>query len=270
LKTSVTILIVDDQIVVRAGFGSVLRGLVGLTVMGSVASGEEALIFLERCPVEVLLLDLRMPGLSGVETLLAVRKLPFSPKVIVLCSFERDDEILNAVETGAHGCLRKDTSPDEILEAIHTVQSGNHYLPAWVVNRISERKVRSRLSPRELEILEMVAKGLTNKEIGRMIRLSRFTVRNHVRHIMEKLEAGDRTEAATVAIQEGILPPDNASKWSEVVDKATAVSTVGRRPWLAGNSGSGEIVRNTIEKTVALADSHRRQLKPTASGLRMQ
>jgi DNA-binding NarL/FixJ family response regulator len=207
LKTSIKLLIVDDQLVVRAGFNSVLRGHVGLTVAGSVSSGEEVLFLLERSPVDVLLLDLRMPGMSGIDTLLALRKLDCPPKVIILSSFEPDEEILRAVETGAQGYLRKDTSSTEILEAIYAVHTGGSYLPAWIGDRIAERGLRMHLSPRELEILEMVAKGLTNKEIGRVVQVSPFTVRNHVRHIMEKLKAGDRTEAATLAIQEGILMP---------------------------------------------------------------
>ncbi len=205
LSASIRLLIVDDHAVVRAGFGSVLRRQAGLDVVGSVQSGEEALTFLERCSVEVLLLDLHMPGMSGIETLLASQELPCPPNVIVLSSFEPDEEICRAVETGAKGYLRKDISCTEIIEAVHAVHSGRSYFPQWIKDRVSERKLQPSLSPRELEVLEMVAKGLTNKEIGRAIQVSHFTVRNHVRHIIAKLEVGDRTEATTVAIQQGIL-----------------------------------------------------------------
>jgi len=203
-KTSIRLLIVDDHAVVRAGFSTVLRIQHGLEV-GSVHSGEEALAFVEGCPVDVLLLDLHMPAMSGLETLLALRKHHRRPHVIILSSFEPDEEICRAVEAGADGYLRKDSSCSEILEAIYAVQSGGSYLPQWIATRISERKFQSTLTRRELEILEMVSKGLTNKEIGRAIQVSPFTVRNHVRHIIAKLEVGDRTEAATVAIQHGIL-----------------------------------------------------------------
>ena len=205
LSASIRLLIVDDHAVVRAGFVSVLRRQVGLSVLSSVQSGEEALTFLARCPVDVLLLDLHMPGMSGIETLLALQRLPAPPNVIVLSSFEPDEEICRAVEAGAKGYLRKDISCTEIIEAVHVVHSGSGYFPQWIKDRISERKLQPSLSPRELEILEMVAKGLTNKEIGRAIQVSHFTVRNHVRHIIAKLEVGDRTEATTVAIQQGIL-----------------------------------------------------------------
>jgi two-component system, NarL family, response regulator len=205
LSTSIRLLIVDDHAVVRAGFSNVLRRQAGLGVVGSVQSGEEALTFLVRCPADVLLLDLHMPGMGGIETLLALQRLAGPPKVIVLSSFEPDEEICRAVEAGAHGYLRKDISCAEIVDAIHAVHLGVGYFPQWIKDRISERKLQPSLSPRELEILEMVSKGLTNKEIGRAIRVSHFTVRNHVRHIIAKLEVGDRTEATTVAIQQGIL-----------------------------------------------------------------
>jgi DNA-binding NarL/FixJ family response regulator len=205
LSASIRLLIVDDHAVVRAGFSSVLRGQVGLSVVSSVQSGEEALTFLARCPVDVLFLDLHMPGMSGVETLLVLQRLPAPPNVVVLSSFEPDEEICKAVEAGAKGYLRKDISCTEIIEAVHAVHSGGGYFPQWIKDRISERKLQPSLSPRELEILEMVSKGLTNKEIGRAIQVSHFTVRNHVRHIIAKLEVGDRTEATTVAIQQGIL-----------------------------------------------------------------
>jgi two-component system, NarL family, response regulator len=205
LSTSIRLLIVDDHAVVRAGFSSVLRRQAGLSVVGSVQSGEEALTFLVRCPADVLLLDLHMPGMGGIETLLALQRRAGPPKVIVLSSFEPDEEICRAVEAGAHGYLRKDISCAEIVEAVHAVHSGVGYCPQWIKDRISERKLQPSLSPRELEILEMVSKGLTNKEIGRAIQVSHFTVRNHVRHIIAKLEVGDRTEATTVAIQQGIL-----------------------------------------------------------------
>lgn len=205
LSTPIRLLIVDDHAVVRAGFSNVLRRQAGLSVVGSVQSGEEALTFLVRCPVDVLLLDLHMPGMGGIETLLALQRLAGPPKVIVLSSFEPDEEICRAVEAGVHGYLRKDISCAEIVEAVHAVHSGVGYFPQWIKDRISERKLQPSLSPRELEILEMVSKGLTNKEIGRAIRVSHFTVRNHVRHIIAKLEVGDRTEATTVAIQQGIL-----------------------------------------------------------------
>ena len=199
------LLIVDDHLVVRAGFASVLCSQEDWKVAGCVESGEEALALLESVVADVVLLDIRMPGLSGLETLLALQKLAAPPQVIILSSFEPDEQVCRAVEAGATGYLLKDSSHDEIIEAVHAVHSGASHLPQWVVSRLSERKARPSLSQRELEILEMVSKGLTNKEIGRVIQVSHLTVRNHVRHIIEKLDVADRTEASTVAIRQGIL-----------------------------------------------------------------
>lgn len=165
LSASIRLLIVDDHAVVRAGFSSVLRRQAGLSVVSSVESGEEALTFVARCPVDVLLLDLHMPGMSGIETLLALQRVPAPPNVIVLSSFEPDEEICKAVEAGAKGYLRKDISCTEIIEAVHAVHSGSGYFPQWIKDRVSERKLQPSLSPRELEILEMVAKGLTGSII---------------------------------------------------------------------------------------------------------
>jgi two-component system NarL family response regulator len=209
LKTSIRLLIVDDQAVVRAGFSSVLRSQVGLNVVSAVASGEEALRFLEHFAIDVLLLDLHMPAMSGIDTLRSVQELSCPPQVIVLSSFEPDEQICRAVETGAKGYLCKDVSSSEIIEAVHAVHSGSSYLPQWIVTQISERRLRLSLTPRELEVLEMVSKGLTNREIGRAIQVSHFTVRNHVRNIIAKLEVGNRTEAAIVAIQQGIFAADH-------------------------------------------------------------
>src|SRR6266436_6078339 len=147
LREKIRLLIVDDHAVVRAGFSSVLRRQVGLDVVGTVQSGEEALMFLERCSVDMLLLDLHMPGISGIETLLALQELPCPPKVIILSSFEPDEEICRAVERGAKGYLRKDISCTEIKEAIHAVHSGRSHFPQWIKDRVSERKLQPSLSP---------------------------------------------------------------------------------------------------------------------------
>jgi DNA-binding NarL/FixJ family response regulator len=136
LSAPIGLLVVDDHAVVRAGFSSVLRHQEGLEVVGSVQSGEDALTFLERCSADVSLLDLHMPGMSGIKTLLALQELPCPPKVIVLSSCEPDEEICRAVETGAVGYLRKDISCTEIVEAVNTVHAGKTYFPQWIRDRV--------------------------------------------------------------------------------------------------------------------------------------
>jgi len=202
----IRILIVDDHPVVRAGLASMLGTQVGLKVIGSACSGEEALKKLQHEAVDVVLLDLRMPGISGIETLRALARAPLSPRVIVLTSFEMDEDIYRAVQAGARGYLLKDTPQHEMIEAIASVHAGKRYIPRHIAARLADRMMRSNLTTRELEILEMLAKGRTNKEIGSALEISDNTVRNHVINIIDKLEVSDRTEAATTAIQRGIIP----------------------------------------------------------------
>jgi two-component system, NarL family, response regulator len=204
-KTSIRLLIVDDHPVVRAGLSSMLGKQAGIKLIGAAAGAEEALALLAQSPADVVLLDLRMPKVSGIQAMLAFRKLASPPRVIILSSFEFEEEIYRAVQAGARGYLLKETSRDDIVAAIVAVHAGKQYFPPAIASRLSDRTHRSTLSPRELEILELLSKGLTNKEIGRAFGISRYTVRNHINSINQKLEVCDRTEAASVAIRQGII-----------------------------------------------------------------
>jgi two-component system NarL family response regulator len=201
----IRILVVDDHPVVRAGLASMLSTIAGLAVCGAASSGEEALELIGTEQPDVLLLDLRMPGMTGIELLKAIRALPFPPRALVLTSYESDEEIYRAIEAGAHGYLLKSTPQAEIVAAIHAVHSGGHHIPPRIAARLAERMVRTALTQRELEILEMVVRGLTNKQIGNALRISENTARNHINSIIRKLDVSGRTEAATAAIQQGLV-----------------------------------------------------------------
>ena len=202
----IRLLLVDDHPVVRAGLNSMLRKQSGLKIVGSLHGGREALDFLANEAADVMLLDLRMPNMDGIDTLRALQKLVSPPRVVILSNFEFDEEIYRAVEAGAMAYLGKDTSRDEIITAIKAVHAGNTHFPKRIQERLEDRKQRHGLSAREVEILELLSRGLTNKTIGQALGISKFTVRNHVNRILEKLEVCDRTEATTVAIGQGILP----------------------------------------------------------------
>ncbi len=201
----VRILIVDDHPIVRAGLAMLLGNDTEFELAGSVDSGENALAFLRHSPVDIVLLDLRMPKTSGLEILPSILADASSPKVLILSSFSLDEDVYQAAKKGAHGYIMKEASRAELLDAIRAVAAGHLHFPPGFADRIAERESRSSLSPRELEVLDMMAKGLTNKEIGRAFLISQFTVRTHVKHIFEKLGASDRTEAVLIAAQQGII-----------------------------------------------------------------
>lgn len=207
--SNIRILIVDDHPVVRVGLTSMLAMQPGIEVIGSVSSGEEALAVLEKKSMDLVMLDLRMPGMNGIDTLLSIKRKAIPVHVMVLTSYETDEDIYRAIQAGAEGYLLKNTSQREVSDAIRAVCAGNRYIPRSIASRLAERMTRSELTPRELEILKILAKGLTNKQIGHALGISDNTVRNHINSIIEKLEVCDRTEATKTAIQRGIIDVDD-------------------------------------------------------------
>ena len=204
-NSSIRILIVDDHPVVCSGLTSMLSAQPGLEIIGSAASGEEALTIIRRNTPDLLLLDLRMPGMDGIGVLHALKKVESAPRVIILTSFEKDEDIYRAIRAGAQGYLLKDTTEAEMITAINVVSSGNRYIPRHIASRLADRMMRSDLTAREMQILEQLAQGSTNKEIADALDISDNTVRHHVNSIMEKLRVSDRTEAVATAIRSGVL-----------------------------------------------------------------
>jgi DNA-binding NarL/FixJ family response regulator len=204
-QKAIRILIVDDHPVVQAGLTSMLMTHSSVEVVGAASNGKEALAMVRQHMPDVILLDLRMAGMTGIEVLHALREMKVATRAIVLTSFETDENIYRAFEAGALGYLLKDTSQHLMMEAIATVHVGRRYIPPEIATRLAERMMRSSLTAREQHILQMLAKGLTNKQIGCGLSISDNTVRNHVNSIMEKLEVADRTEAVTVGLQQGII-----------------------------------------------------------------
>lgn len=204
-STRIAIMIIDDHPVVRAGLASMLSTQPGIEVVGSASAGLEALALLEKIVPDVVLLDLRMPGMSGLEVIRAINSRHNPPRIIVLTSFDTDEDIYQSVGAGAQGYVLKDTPQDQLLEAIRLVHQKKRYFPADIAARLTERMARSNLTPREHQVLQLVAKGMTNKEIGRAFGISDNTARNHVNSIIEKLDVSDRTEAATIAMRQGLV-----------------------------------------------------------------
>lgn len=201
----IRILIIDDHPVVCAGLTSMLSAQPGFEVMGSAAGGEEALAYLKRNKPNVILLDLRMPGMDGIAVLHALKGIESPPAAIILTSFEKEEDIYRSIRAGAQGYLLKDTSESEMVAAIMTVDAGERYIPRRVSAQLANRMLRADLTGRELSILELLAEGSTNKEIAVGLKISDNTVRHHVNNIMDKLKVSDRTEAVVKAIRSGIL-----------------------------------------------------------------
>ena len=202
---NIRIMIIDDHPVVRAGLESMLSTQPDMDVVASASSGREALALLETHTPDVILMDLRMSGMSGLDAIRAINLRPDPPRILVLTSFDAEEDIYQCVGAGAQGYILKDTPQDRLLEAIHLIYAKKRYFPADIAARLIDRMARSNLTPRERQVLQLVAKGLTNKEIGRALGISDNTARNHVNSIIEKLEVSDRTEAATIAIRQGLV-----------------------------------------------------------------
>jgi DNA-binding NarL/FixJ family response regulator len=201
----IRILIVDDHPVVCSGLTSMLSAQTGIEVVGSAASGEEALAIVQRDRPDIMLLDLRMPGMDGIGVLKALGRMEHTTRVVVLTSFEKEEDIYRAIRAGAQGYLLKDTTESEMVAAISVVHSGKRYIPRHIAARLADRLMRSDLTARELQTLELLAQGSTNKQIAGALNISDNTVRHHVNNIMEKLQVTDRTEAVATALRNGVL-----------------------------------------------------------------
>ena len=204
----VRLLIVDDHPIVRAGFQGILAGQEDLEVIGEANTGAEAVELAHRLRPDVVLMDLRMPRMDGVEALGKIKSERPETHVLVLTTYDSDADILRAIEAGATGYLLKDAPRDELFRAIRAAARGEPVLAPSVTARLMNRMrspARSSLSSREIEVLELVARGLSNKELARSLHLSEATVKSHLIHIFEKLGVADRTAAVTVALEKGIL-----------------------------------------------------------------
>jgi two-component system NarL family response regulator len=182
-----------------------LDGQSGIRVVGMVASGQEALSSLANARPDVILMDLRMPEMDGIDAIIALRAARPSIRILVLTNYQMDEDIFNAVQAGALGYLVKSAPQEDIVHAIHTVHQGKRCFPPAIASKLVSRLSHSMLSPREVEVLQCLADGLTNKEIGSILRISDKTARNHVISLLAKLEAKGRTEAVTIGIRKGLI-----------------------------------------------------------------
>jgi DNA-binding NarL/FixJ family response regulator len=196
---------VDDHPLIRSGLRAVIASEPDMEMVGEAANGEEAIeLYREERP-DVVLMDLRMPVMDGLTATLAIlREFP-DAKIVALTTYEGDADIHRALSAGARGYLLKDMMRSQLLQVIRTVQSGQRAIPAAIAARLAEYTPRIELTPRELEVLQLMAKGFSNPEIASTLGRTESTMKVHVSNILQKLQTTDRTEAVTVAIQRGIL-----------------------------------------------------------------
>lgn len=201
----VTIVLVDDHPVVRDGLNAMLSAEPDLQVVGEAGTGTEALVTVRRLRPSVVVMDLLLPDIGGAEVIREICSGCSDINFIVLTTVAGDEEIYRALEAGARGYLFKDMARKELIQAIRVVHKGQRYIPAPVGSRIAENLPRTDLTSREIEVLELVAAGLRNKEIAYRLEVSEATVNAHVKHVLQKLHATDRTHAVTTALKRGII-----------------------------------------------------------------
>jgi len=201
----IKVLIVDDHPILREGVAAVLGCEDDMQIVGEAASGMEALELFRALDPDVTLMDLQMPGMNGVETIRAVRKEKSEARIIVLTTYSGDILASKALKAGASGYLLKSSLKDQLVDTIRVVHSGRRRVPPEVAAEIAEHLADEQLSDREVDILARVAHGRTNKEIARELSISAGTVNVHVKNILLKLHAHDRTQAVTVALKRGII-----------------------------------------------------------------
>lgn len=204
-KSAITVLVVDDHPVVREGLISILSTREDLTVVGEAATGAEAVDSYFRLRPEIVLMDLLLPDMHGAEAIKRICDKSSDARIIVLTTLSGDEDVYQAIEAGARGYLLKDMVRRELIEAIHNVAGGRRYIPAEVGALLAEGLPRPDLTTREVEVLKLVGAGLRNKEIAFQLDISEATVNAHVKHILSKVGAADRTEAVMVALRRGIL-----------------------------------------------------------------
>jgi two-component system NarL family response regulator len=201
----VRLLVVDDHHIVRQGLIALLTTVPEMRVVAEASDGQQAVELYRQHQPDVTLMDLRMNTMNGVETTRAIRAEFPNARIIVLTTFDGDEDIYRALQAGARGYLLKGMDTEELLAAIRTVHSGKSRIPAPVAERLAERMNAPTLTDRETEVLRLIVGGNSNKEIAAALFISEATVKTHINSLLSKLGVSDRTQAATTALQRGIV-----------------------------------------------------------------
>jgi len=205
MSHKIRILVAEDHLVARVGVTTIVNMQDDMTVVAEAANGQQAVEMFRLHQPDVTLLDLRMPGMGGVEAALKIRSEFPGARMVALTTYGGDEDIRRALAAGVQAYLTKDVLHDELLKAIRAVNEGQTYLPSAVASSLAAQMPRPDLSAREVQVLGLIVQGLANKQIAFTLNIAEHTVKNHVKNILSKLGVQDRTQAATAAIQRGII-----------------------------------------------------------------
>jgi DNA-binding NarL/FixJ family response regulator len=201
----IRILIADDHYIVRIGLIALVNTEPDMEVVAEAADGVQALELFGKFHPDLALLDMRMPIKNGIQATIEIKAKFPTAKVLMLTAFDGDEEIHKALQAGAQGYVFKNSSGEKLIPALRSVLAGQRWIPKEVANRLASRKSFEELTQREIQILNVLAKGLANKEIADVLNITEYTVKDHLKNILAKLRVSDRTEAVTTAIQRGII-----------------------------------------------------------------
>lgn len=204
-STKIQVLIVDDHSLVAEGLANIINYDPEMTVVAQAENGQQAIDRYREHQPDVTLMDLRMPGMGGVEAITVICAEFKSARIIVLTTYDGDEDIYRGLQAGAQGYLLKDAKPNELLNAIRIVHSGQQYVSSTVASKLVKRINNPVLSERELEVLRLMAQGLSNQDIGTALNIGESTVKSHVTRVLNKLGVSDRTQAVIVAVKRGLV-----------------------------------------------------------------
>ena len=201
----IRIVIADDHFLVRMGLIALVNMEPDMEVVGEAGDGTQALEIFEKLKPDLALMDLRMPGKDGIQATLEIRNKFPDARILMLTTYDGDEDIHKALQAGAQGYVLKNSTRETLIPALRTVAAGQRWIPKDIASRLASRKTFEELTPREIEVLQKLARGLANKEIADTLGISEHTVKGHLKNILAKLRVADRTEAVTTAILRGII-----------------------------------------------------------------